>query len=149
MTKGKKFTDITNAKERGGYRKVIQDIIDSGVCPFCPKNFKWHQNPILKKSENWFITTSTWPYKDSKHHFLIICTDHKESFSDLTTKDFKIVQKLTNWVIDDHGLKGGALILRFGSTKYTGATVVHLHFHLIVPEVDKDGRTKPVWFPIG
>lgn len=39
--------------------------------------------------------------------------------------------------------------MRFGNTDYTGATVSHLHAHLIYPEVDKSKKSKTVNFPVG
>ena len=104
---------------------------------------------ILKTYKKWFITESSWPYQNTKFHFLIISEKHKEEFSDLKTSDFEIVSCLANWAIKKYKIKGGALTLRFGDTEYTGATVCHLHFHFIVPKLDKSKNAKVVNFPIG
>lgn len=146
----KKVVDSRFAKDRGDYSKVIEIIQKKGKCPFCPKNFKYHKKPILKKQREWFITESTWPYKNSEHHFLIIIRKHKEEFNQLNRKDFSAVLFLVNWAIKKYKIKGGGLILRFGDTSYTGATVCHLHFHLIIPKVSKRKKqAKVVNFPIG
>ena len=130
------------------YKKVINNIVAEGKCPFCPENFKYHKNPVLKKENGWFITKSSWPYKNSKYHFLIISKNHKDNFNQLSIKDFKTVKTLTSWAIKKFNLKGGGLMLRFGNTNHTGATVTHLHFHLIIPAL-KNGKSVPVNFPIG
>ena len=143
------FVDVRNTKGKSDYRRTIQEIIDAGVCPFCPEHFSWHKNPTLQNEGDWLVTASTWPYENAKLHFLIICKSHKENFSELSIQDFGSLMKLVSWASDSYGIEGGGLILRFGSTKYTGATVAHLHFHLIVPEIDGDGNAMPVWFPIG
>ena len=52
--------------------------------------------------------------------------------------------------IKKYKIKGGGLTLRFGEQNYTGATVLHLHFHLIVPKLKpKSKLAKIVNFPIG
>lgn len=143
----KKFVNPRFAR-KGEYKKVIEKIISEGRCPFCPENFNHHKNQILKKTKKWFITKSSWPYKNSEHHFLVIGKSHKEFFTELDFNDFKEVKNLVNWAIKRFNLKGGALNLRFGSTDYTGATVNHLHFHLIIPK-SKNKKSLRVNFPIG
>jgi len=143
MTSKKKVVDPRFAKG-DGYDEVIKTIEGEGKCPFCPDNFKYHKNPTLNKVGNWFITESSWPYKNSKKHFLIISKKHKEDFQELNGSDFDNMYSLVNWALKEYDLKGGGVILRFGDTAYTGATVCHLHFHLVVPEL-----SKTVSFPIG
>ena len=145
----KKVVNKRFTKGRDEYRKVIDEIEHKGKCPFCPENFKYHKKPILKKNGSWFLTESSWPYKNSKYHFLIINLKHKELFNELTKKDWESIRLLINWVIKKYKLKGGAFALRFGDTDYTGAKVCHVHAHLIYPELDKNKKSKTVVFPIG
>jgi len=145
----KKVVNKRFAKGKGEYEKVIDSIEKSGLCPFCQENFKYHKRSILKELGDWFLTENSWPYKDTSCHFIIICKNHKENFSDLSTKDFEDVKELVNFAIKKYNIKGGALALRFGDTDYTGATVCHLHFHLISPELDEQNKSKTVHFPIG
>lgn len=133
---------------KGEYEQIIKKIISERHCPFCAENFKYHKNPILKKTNNWFITESSWPYKNSERHFLIIGKKHKEYFPELSLNDFKEVKNLANWAIKKFKIKGGGLTLRFGDTNRTGSTVNHLHFHLIIPKL-KFKKSLPVNFPIG
>lgn len=135
-------------KGRKEYKEVLKTIKKTGKCPFCKENFKYHKNPILKEEKNCFITESSWPYKNTQHHFLIIFKKHKENLSQLDSLDLKAVSKLVNWAIKKYKIKGGGLILRFGKRIYTGATVNHLHFHLIVPKIKKR-KVKTICFPIG
>lgn len=65
-------------------------------------------------------------------------------------EDLQAVQQLTAWAQAEFHLAGGGLTLRFGDTAHTGATVCHLHFHFIVPKINKKtGRAQVVKFPIG
>ncbi len=130
------------------YKKAMSEIVSANVCPFCPKTFKWHTNPILKHDRKWFITKSFNPYKNSEYHFLIIGEKHKEFISDLSMSDWKSVLNLISWALKKFNIDGAGLILRFGNTLKTGATVKHLHYHLIAPKI-KNGKALPVYFPIG
>ena len=145
----KKVVNKRFAIGKGEYEKVIDSIEKSELCPFCPENFKYHKKGIIKDYGNWFLTENSWPYKNTKYHFIIICKNHKENFSDLSVEDFTDVRKLVNFAIKEYEIKGGALTLRFGDTNYTGATVCHLHFHLICPELDQSLKSMTVNFPIG
>lgn len=144
----KKIVDIRNAQD-ADYRAVLDEIIKDGKCPFCPENFKWHRKPIIIQYNKWLITEAAWPYENAERHFLIIGEAHKERLSELSEADLRAVWGLANSVVECFGLKGGGLALRFGDTAYTGATVCHLHFHLIIPKLGPDGRALVVNFPIG
>ncbi len=147
--KNKKVVNKRFAKGKGEYENVILSIEEKGKCPFCPNNFKYHKEPILKKEKGWLITKNSWPYKNSEYHFIIIGEKHKENFYELTNLDLITVKELVNWAIRKFKIKGGALSIRFGDTDHTGATVCHLHFHLISPKLDIIGKSKTVYFPIG
>ena len=47
--KKEKFVNLNNARP-GIYEKVIKDIQESAICPFCPENInRIHKNPIKEK----------------------------------------------------------------------------------------------------
>lgn len=137
------------AKGKGEYKTVLNTIESKGKCPFCPNNFKYHKKPILKKTGSWFITENSWSYKNAKKHFLIINKKHKENFNELTVEDFQSIKSLVNWAIQIYKIKGGAFALRFGDTDHTGATVCHIHAHLICPKIGRGRKSQTVHFPIG
>lgn len=141
--KKKKVVDPRFAKEKD-YRDVLKTIETKEKCPFCPDNFQYHKHPVLKKYGKWFITKISWPYENNKFHFIIIREKHRENVSELTASDMGDILFLAKWAVNKFKIKGGAIAMRFGETSYTGATVCHLHAHLIVP---KKGKT--VNFPIG
>ncbi|MBM3250705.1 MAG: HIT domain-containing protein [Candidatus Nealsonbacteria bacterium] len=144
-----KLVNIKNAR-KGEYKKVIKEIAKTGRCPFCKENFKYHKKPIFKRRNGWFLTDNGWPYKNAENHLIILGDKHKEDFSELTKKDLESVSFLANWAIKNWKIKGGALTIRFGDTNYTGASVAHLHFHIISPKIDKKTKkAKVVNFPIG
>src|SRR5205085_5165099 len=101
-----KFVNIKNAR-KGEYKKVIAKISNTGKCPFCKENFKYHKKPIYKRNGQWFLTNNSWPYKNTAHHLVILGNIHKEYFSQLTKKDIDSVRLLTNWAIKKWHIKGG------------------------------------------
>lgn len=145
----KKFVNLSNARP-GEYKSIIEKIAKTGKCPFCPENFKYHKKPILKRRENWFITEGSWPYKNAKVHLIILGLNHRENLLELKKRDVEAILYLIHFGIKKYKIKGGALAVRFGNTNYTGASVAHLHFHLISPEINKKTkRARAVDFPIG
>ena len=145
----KKFVNLINARP-GEYRRVIETISKTGKCPFCKENFKYHKKPILKRQGDWFLTEASWPYKNTYCHLMILGEKHRENFSELKKEDFEAISYLARFAIKKYNIKGGALAMRFGDTAYTGASVAHLHFHLISPEINKKTKhSKTVNFPIG
>lgn len=139
--------DPRNARTKK-YKKVMGEILAEGVCPFCPETFKWHTKPILKYDGQWLITENFNTYKNAQFHFIIIGKKHKEMLSELTSGDWKSILNLIAWALKKFKIKGGGITMRFGDTLYTGATIKHLHAHLIVPIIKK-GKVQPVYFPIG
>lgn len=145
----KSFVDIKNAR-KGEYKRVIEEIAKTGKCPFCKDNLKYHRKPIIARKEGWILTEATWPYKNVRYHFIILGEKHRENITELNKKDFGAIAYLVKLAIKKYGIKGGALAGRFGNTSYTGASVAHLHFHLISPKINKKTkRAEIVNFPIG
>ncbi len=138
-----KFVNTSYAKSEE-YKRVINEIAKTGKCPFCPENFKYHKKPIYKTKGSWFLTNNSWPYKNTSQHLIVLGKKHKEEFSELTNKDWVEVGHLVNFAINKWKIKGGALCMRFGDTNYTGASVSHLHFHIISPR-----PRRSVNFPVG
>lgn len=145
---GANLVNPTFAKS-AGYGKTIAEIIEAGICPFCPETFLWHPWPILHRVGDWIITRSGWPYENTEYHFLIIGDKHLTTDIEMAIKDNIGVQLLTRWAVNRFDLKGWGRVDRSGETDHTGATVQHLHFHLIQPKMGPDGKALTVWFPIG
>ncbi|MBI4836295.1 MAG: hypothetical protein HY817_03465 [Candidatus Abawacabacteria bacterium] len=149
MAKNKAGIDTRYAKT-GDYKDTLESIIKTDKCPFCPDNFKYHKKPILRRYKGWCVTENSWPYANTKHHFIFISKAHKENFAEINDADFHAVRILANWLTKKYKIKGGGLTFRFGDSSYTGATVRHLHMHFIVPILDsKKQQAVPVYFPIG
>lgn len=98
-----------------------------------------HKKPILQRGTHWLVTENQWPYKESRRHFLIIARRHAERLSDLPAEAGAELLSLCQALEQEHDISGG-LCIRFGNPEVTGATVKHLHCHLLEPERDEPLR---------
>lgn len=140
MPARKKRVDIKNSatSERKEYMNTLQKIVVGGFCPFCEQNLPIHHKPpILIKSAHWLVTPSMWPYKGSRHHFLFITRAHVEHAGKLSPAQWTDLHKNMQRITKKYRLNGATLMMRSGNTAITGATVNHLHAHLIVGGVRK------------
>lgn len=149
MEKGLDFVDRRHAKS-DQYARDLAEIQAQGVCPLCPDVFpgKWHTNPILNTIGSWLITRNMHPYPNAQEHFLIVGERHIENITELLPDDLAAIHQLACWATLEFHLPGGLLALRFGNTEFTGATVKHLHAHLVVP-AEIDGQVQVVNIPVG
>lgn len=144
------FVDQHYARGNEKYAADLADIERAGVCPFCPGQLHWHPHPVLQREGEWFLTRIRENYANAEDQFLIIGAEHKTRLEELSPEDFEAVLKLAKAAEVETSAQGGALCLRFGDTKWTGATVQHLHFHVVFPKIDEQsGRAQTVSFPIG
>jgi diadenosine tetraphosphate (Ap4A) HIT family hydrolase len=124
------------------YNSVITNIQKDGVCPFCPDQLKkYHKNPILEETENWLVTNNMYPYKNSKHHILLIHKKHIENVRELGVEEWKELYEIFARAIERSKIPGGTLFMRFGNTRFTGASVSHLHAHLVSSDPDNPEYT--------
>ena len=77
-----------------------------------------------------------YPYKNTKHHFLLLHKEHIDRLDKITPKEQNELMELVTWAIKKFKIPGGTLLMRFGETRYTGASVSHLHAQLISSDPD-------------
>ncbi|MES2471164.1 MAG: HIT domain-containing protein [Patescibacteria group bacterium] len=141
------FVNLNNARPGTKYEETINKIKQDGVCPFCPEQLEnYHKNPILKETKFWKVTDNMYPYKPTKHHILLIHKDHIKHESELSKEAWLELKDLMDEVCKERNITGGALMMRFGDTQYTGASVSHLHAHIIQSDPsDPDYTKKKEW----
>jgi diadenosine tetraphosphate (Ap4A) HIT family hydrolase len=137
MTK-KKYTK----KEKIGYLdfnhtrtpeqiKVMKQIVEDGVCPFCDFT-KYHTKPIMKETKWWFLTENMAPYEGAKLSLLLVYKKHIVMPSEIDPEASKELFELIGWVEKKYELEGGSIFIRFGKSEMTGGSVDHFHAQLIV-----------------
>lgn len=125
-----------NHARPGGYDKVIADIAKKNLCPFCPEHLaEFHKLPIEER-QFWLITDNQYPYKPSKYSKLFIHRVHIQHFSEVSPEAWKELGEVIDEQTKVLNIVGGSFFMRFGETRFTGASVSHLHCHLLQSNPD-------------
>ena len=151
MSLKRKAVDVGNAQvvPREDYEQVLRTIVAKGFCPFCEEHlFKHHRQPLAYKSRHWLVTKNSWPYEGSKYHFLFITRVHVEATEKMSSAVWSDLQKLYKKFVEENNIKGATLMIRSGDTKFTGASVNHLHAHLVSGS-PRTKNTKPIKALVG
>ena len=128
-------------------KDIHKKIIADGVCPFCWNNFlKYHTKPIVEKGSYWLVTNNAWPYKGTSAHLLLVLKRHIEHVNLLKKKEW---EELYKYIKKHSPRDGGSFFIRFGDADKTGASVTHLHCHIVVGGKRKSNRTKRLTIPLG
>lgn len=131
------FVNLQNARP-GGYDKVIADIASQDVCPFCPENLtEFHKKP-MEHRKFWIVTDNQYPYTPSKHHKLIIHTQHIDHISKIIPEAWTELYEIVQELVGTNTMQGGTFLMRFGETRFTGASVTHLHMNLVQSNPDDE-----------
>ncbi|MFA6459488.1 MAG: HIT domain-containing protein [Candidatus Paceibacterota bacterium] len=151
---GKKpFVDYKNSRSRttGEYAEVISKIRDEGVCPFCPEHLEKFHNLPITDHRYWHVTDNRYAYKPSLHHRLIIHKEHVVHIAELKPEAWAELYEIAKSETDRLSISGGTFIIRFGETRYTGASVAHLHAHIVQSNPDDPAydETKGLTMRIG
>ncbi|MFA6397566.1 MAG: hypothetical protein WDK96_01810 [Candidatus Paceibacterota bacterium] len=123
-------------------KKVMEQIIKDGACPFCVDIEKfnkneigvYHKKPIFKNGKYWLVTTNQWPYQNSKISLLLIYKFHAEKMSEIKEGAGEEFFEMLKWIEKNfnHTNCGGAFTTRIGVPKKSGATVKHLHTQYVM-----------------
>lgn len=141
--------DNTGYRASSKYAEVINQINENKVCPFCPEHLAtYHKNPILKENTHWLATNNMYPYEGAAHHLLLIHKQHIEDFAEISVEAWKELNEIIAWAIKEKAIQGGSLLMRFGNTACTGASVSHLHANIVSGDLDNKDR-KPIVTRIG
>ncbi|MCK4918168.1 MAG: hypothetical protein KAS02_00065 [Candidatus Pacebacteria bacterium] len=115
------------------YKQLLKKIIKDGLCPFCWENFeKYHPKPIFEKRKYWLVSENIYPYENSKNHFILVAKRHLIFPSELSKEEWQELLELIEFLKEKTNSNSGTLLMRFGETINTGASVEHLHAQFIV-----------------
>lgn len=135
----KKFIILENSRT-DDQKVVMNKIAEENHCPFCPENLqKYHKKPILKEGKYWILTDNQWPYEKIKHQILAIYKSHIEHISEIDPAAGEELLQMFKEESLKRNIPGGGIAIRFGSNPEHGSygnTVLHIHAHLIEPDLD-------------
>jgi len=130
-------------------KNKMAELIKQDICPFCPGNLKkYHDTPIIKTGSYWILTFNDYPYDGSEYHFLLIAKKHWIGIQDISPEAAAELFEICQEVIKGKKIPGGSFLMRFGDSNLTGATVTHLHAHLVVGS-KKNQNSDPIFTLIG
>lgn len=137
MAKMNRHINVAHGSRTPEQKKVMEQIDRDGVCPFCVDFCqgnppRYHTKPILKESSFWSLTENFHPYEGTSLHLVLIAKRHITRPSELTADEWADVQEFLAWIDTTYHVEGGALLMRFGNTEWTGGSVEHLHAQIIV-----------------
>ena len=134
-------------------RKIYDQIEEEKHCPFCKENFlKYHKLPIIKEGEFWILTDNQWPYEKVKHQLMAVYKTHVEHITEMDPSSAPELFEMFQEECKKRNIPGGGVAIRFGSNPEHGGygnSVLHLHAHLIEPDLDKLGSNEAWRFKFG
>ena len=150
MIKKKKLQDFSHAHNVNQLRKM-KEIDKLGICHLCPKYLeKYHDSPIEKMGKYWAVTKNDYPYSGTALHYMLIHRKHIEHISQLTAPALAELAQHFKWLSKKYKLPAGGFFMRFGDTRYTGATATHLHAHVVLGAPrNKNKKQKILNAPLG
>ncbi len=139
MTK-EPLMNLSNAR-LPAQRAQMEEITKQGICPFCPKHLpRTHREPIEWGGTWWLVTKNDYPYEGTVVHYLLICRQHVTRVDELPPEAMAEFGEHIAQLSQD--IPGGVVLMRWGDTAVTGATIAHLHAHFIVGGPAKEGAEK-------
>jgi diadenosine tetraphosphate (Ap4A) HIT family hydrolase len=115
----------------------------AGICIFCPEHLAADPDQrVVHRTAHWTVTPNEFPYPGTRLHLLLVPHRHVTDVLDLPPEAQADLFAALGWVRDAHGLAGYGLGVRCGDPASTGATIAHVHLHVIVG----DPAAEPVRF---
>jgi ATP adenylyltransferase len=118
---------------------AMRELEAQGVCLFCPDGLsRQARQQILFQTRHWTVTPNEFPYPGTALHLLLVPQQHAADLLDLdenVRQDFwtALAQVRSRCELGYYGLG-----VRNGDCRFTGATIRHVHAHVLVGEADQD-----------
>ena len=123
----------------------MRQLDRNGICLFCPDGFRYHRrNRLLWRTEYWSIARNEFPYSGTEQHILISPIAHAEDLLDLDDTVLADFWAALRSVRECFSLKHYGLGARNGDCRFTGATIKHVHCHVLVAPESPDVGTEPI-----
>lgn len=111
----------------------MQDLEAAGDCHFC--RLPTRQEPIID-GEHWYVVKNQFPYTHTRLHLLIVPRKHHVTLATLSELEQREYLSLLIEIERRFQLDAYAQFMRVGVMEATGATIAHLHGHVVVGDRD-------------
>lgn len=106
------------------------------VCLFCPEHLIGDsEHVIFHATEWWTVTNNRYPYNGARSHVLLVPSVHVKDIAELPAQAKDDFWNVLDWSRARWDMAFYGLGVRCGDFRYTGATLEHVHVHLIVGDV--------------
>jgi len=127
------FENVRTAEQRAEMARLDA----AGICLFCPEHLARHeQQRIVLSTRHWTVTPNRFPYPGTSLHMLLIPDQHARDLLELSDEvraDFWVALAA---VAEANELRYYGLGARNGDCRFTGATIEHVHVHVLVGSDD-------------
>ena len=113
----------------------------AGICLFCPDSLREHtRQRVLFETGHWTVTPNEFPYAGTRLHLLVVPHQHVNDLLDLDEAALADFWSALRAVRERFGLDYYGLGARNGNCSFTGATIAHVHAHVLVgdPALDPE-----------
>jgi ATP adenylyltransferase len=101
----------------------MERLIEQNICLFC------EPEAAETETSHWRVLKNDFPYEGTERHLLIAPKTHTGSLLHLTADAWDDVRAAISTAAE--GLSHFSVITRTGDPHYTGASVEHLHIHVV------------------
>jgi ATP adenylyltransferase len=123
------FENVRTAPQLAEMRRLEA----AGECLFCPDVLARHNTQqVLMNTTHWTVTPNAFPYPGTALHLLLVPGEHVTDLLDLSPAAREDFWTVLAAVRRDHRLTYYGLGIRNGDCRYTGATIRHVHAHVLV-----------------
>lgn len=110
-----------------------------GVCLFCPAALREHaRQRVILETRHWAVTPNAFPYAGTRLHLLVVPNQHVNDMLDLDEAALADFWAALRRVREEYGLGHYGLGVRNGNCSFTGATIAHVHAHVLVGDPDAE-----------
>jgi ATP adenylyltransferase len=111
----------------------MRQLEAQGLCLFCPEGLARHaRQQILFRTRHWTVTPNAFPYPGTRLHLLLVPGQHAADLLDLDEVVRQDFWTALGTVRDRYDLSYYGLGVRNGDCRFTGATIRHVHAHVLV-----------------
>jgi ATP adenylyltransferase len=117
----------------------MQRLEAAGICLFCPGALREHSRQRVEwETRYWSVTPNEFPYKGTRIHLLVVPHKHVNDMLDLDDESLVDFWNALRLIRKELDLDHYGLGVRNGDCSFTGATIAHVHAHVLVGDETLD-----------
>ena len=119
--------------------KEMRRLEAAGICLFCPASLREHsRQQVIFETRHWAVTPNEFPYPGTRLHLLVVPHRHVSDMADLDDEALADFWTAVREIRGRYGLDHYGLGVRNGNCNFTGATIAHVHAHVLVGDPSLD-----------